>query len=442
MARQHGTASVEEHPKGSGRYRVRARLTAGGGLKTIASGLPKAEAEETANAFAVVRDSKVLRDGITLDQYGQNALDRREQRGVRGVDKERARWSVYVSRKPLGQLPLTAIRRRDVLDWRDSLKKNGTRTSLSFRTKTNALNLLRHVLDDALDREVVTSNPARDVRVPKGEDMTTVEELSGVLTTAEQERLVAALPESARPPVLFALLTGVRLAEQWWLRWEDIEGDDLIVRRSVGGKATKGKKPRRIRLLGPAQELLDSMPRTSPWIFPAPRGGRRHEGHRPAGWSEAVVACKFGRRVRWHDLRHTCATSLLAGWWGRRWSLEEVRGYLGHSSVKVTERYARILDVTVSDAVEATFPEHSQSKGTVSALGAVFYLRRGPDSNRRVTVLQSGASLKGSSDLDPQTFPVGNERSRRASVSRQHSLPALALALAAESLGLRSRGAA
>jgi hypothetical protein len=31
----------------------------------------------------------------------------------------------------------------------------------------------------------------------------------------------------------------------------------------------------------------------------------------------------IARTVRWHDLRHTCASSLVAGGWGPRWSLEE-----------------------------------------------------------------------------------------------------------------------
>jgi site-specific recombinase XerD len=32
---------------------------------------------------------------------------------------------------------------------------------------------------------------------------------------------------------------------------------------------------------------------------------------------------------------------LVSGQWGRKWSLEEVKAFLGHASVKTTERYAK-----------------------------------------------------------------------------------------------------
>jgi integrase len=58
------------------------------------------------------------------------------------------------------------------------------------------------------------------------------------------------------------------------------------------------------------------------------------------------------RRVRFHDLRHTCASSLVAGWWGRAWRLEEVKAILGHGSVTMTERYAHLAQsVVVSRAL-------------------------------------------------------------------------------------------
>jgi Phage integrase family len=186
------------------------------------------------------------------------------------------------------------------------------------------------------------------------------DDLDGILNPAEQQRLLAAVPEGSRPMVVFALLTGIRQAEQWWLKPEDISRTSVTIRRSSRGKPPKNGKNRTVFLLEPAQRALELAPGDSDWVWPAIQGGRRAEGKAPRGWHRWVKAAKLRRRVRWHDLRHTCATSLLAGWWGRKWSLDEVCQMLGHSSVKVTERYARKLAETMRLAVaETLFPKSS-----------------------------------------------------------------------------------
>jgi hypothetical protein len=64
--------------------------------------------------------------------------------------------------------------------------------------------------------------------------------------------------------------------------------------------------------------------------------------------------------VRWHDLRRTCGSSLIAGWWGRRWSMIEVRDMLGHRSVTTTERYAHLSESALQQAARDTYlPEIS-----------------------------------------------------------------------------------
>jgi hypothetical protein len=54
----------------------------------------------------------------------------------------------------------------------------------------------------------------------------------------------------------------------------------------------------------------------------------------------------------WYCLRHSCATSLLEGWWGPPWSLEEVSEMLGHSSVSVTEGYIHSTGSRLRGAVK------------------------------------------------------------------------------------------
>ncbi|MEO6575667.1 MAG: site-specific integrase, partial [Polyangiaceae bacterium] len=56
----------------------------------------------------------------------------------------------------------------------------------------------------------------------------------------------------------------------------------------------------------------------------------------------------------WHDLRHTCASALVSGMWGRAWRLEEICALLGHSSITVTQRYAHLAGTALVVAAEET----------------------------------------------------------------------------------------
>ena len=340
-----GSAYIEEHPKGSGKHRVRAR--AEGKLITIAKGLARSDAEQTRDAYALLRHEADLREGVTLEQFGVSFLNRRELAGVRGIRTDRNYWKNHVADAPIGKLPVTTLEPADVFEWARSLRG-------SYRTKVKLRNLLRVALREAVELGLLKVNPAREVQIHRSGAARSTDDLEGILTPAEQERLLAAIRPGLRPVVQFALFTGLRQAEQWWLHWEDVRPDRVVVRRSVGGKAPKSGKIREVYLLPEAIAALDLMSRRGPLVFPAPRGGRRDQGKAPRGWVKWLQAAGIKRRVRWHDLRHTCATSLLAGWWGRKWSVDEVCGLLGHSSVTVTERYAKKLDETQKSAVAAT----------------------------------------------------------------------------------------
>lgn len=64
-------------------------------------------------------------------------------------------------------------------------------------------------------------------------------------------------------------------------------------------------------------------------------------------WAKAREACGL-RHVRWHDLRHTCASWLvMAGV-----PLHTVSEVLGHSSMAMTRRYAHLSPEHLSDAIK------------------------------------------------------------------------------------------
>jgi len=400
--------NVEEHPKGSGKFRVRTRVA--GKLETIVSGVAQAQAEAAADAFVLSAASDDIRDGVTLKAFGLGFLTRRELSGVRGYATDKTYWNKHIAAADLGELPVAMLRRRDVLDWMDGLR-------LGYRSKKKALSLLRVALQEAVDRELLDANPARDVRVHRAADRSALDDLAGILSPAEQQALLKAVPNAYRPLVVFALMTGLRRSEVWWLKWEDVGDHLIVVRRSVKGLPPKSGHGRTVHLLEPAWRALELAPGRREFIWTGNQGRRTKT---PRNWSKWVKAAGIERRVRWHDLRHTCATALLAGWWGRKWSIDEVCQHLGHSSVTVTERYARKLAETNKLAVlGTTFPESSP----------LMLVSAGADSGIRTRDLRFTKAL-------PSVAKSRTSPDRHSPLGTSHGAAAWALAEAAHRMGV------
>ncbi len=84
------------------------------------------------------------------------------------------------------------------------------------------------------------------------------------------------------------------------------------------------------------QELIKSIPATSEFLFPAPiKAGHYTDINRP--WYHARAKAGLNT-LRLHDLRHSFASQLVNS--GR--SLYEVQILLGHTDMKMTQRYAHL----------------------------------------------------------------------------------------------------
>ena len=385
--RPDGHANIEEHPIGSGRYRVRARVD--GELKIVVSGVSQAEANDIAAGYAEIRNESVFKEGLPMKEFGPQYMNYREGQGIRGIRQDRSRWDKHVTKDVIAKLAVSSITKLDILDWMDRRKK------ISYRSKLKLLNLMRTALAYAVERGYMDNNPAATIKLNKAAAATEKDDLEGILTPDEQRALIGCVPEREQAAIVFALSTGMRQAEQWWLKWTDIVGNKIVVKRSSNGKPPKSGKPRDVYLLPAAEAALKVMKaeralrrEPSEFVFVSLRGKRRQEGKAPPQWEKWLERAGIKRHVRWHDLRHTCATSLLAGWWGRKWSLDEVCTLLGHSSVTVTERYARKLSDTLRLAVAETqgFSEEVPKMFPVTTSKS---LSRLSDLNRRPVLYES-----------------------------------------------------
>jgi site-specific recombinase XerD len=129
-------------------------------------------------------------------------------------------------------------------------------------------------------------------------------------------------------------------------------------------KGRKGEqKKRTVHLFGVALEAMRTwltiLPDYAPknpkrLVFPTERGCLRVKP--PRSWKKVVeafgVVPRIGENVRWHLLRHTCASSLVSGWWGMRWLLQDASKVLGHTDVRTTQIYAHLAPQVIAETAE------------------------------------------------------------------------------------------
>lgn len=368
--RGYGRGTIE---KRKGRFR--ARVPANGGKITLGTYDTEEEAEGAIAVFLEAASTRSPVAGETLATWGERWLDARETDGVhRSVDRDRYSFT-RVERATISKLELAAITPHDVRDWIAEQIKTGA----AKQTIQNSLSLMRVCLEAACQARKIESNPAHGVKVPK---MARRDDPWTWLTAAEIERLLkpdddGSIPE-IRDTIAFAIYTGMRAGEVFGLRWRDVGPKTIAVRHSWRDTATKTGKVRRVQLLRPVRDVLRRQRERagdSEFVFPNPDSSPRSRDQQPSIEGElrrAEIARENIRKnlhvqraeqraeeagedrdvedkagVRFHDLRHTCASHLLMGTWApaclaRALTLPEVGSWLGHASYVSTQRYAHL----------------------------------------------------------------------------------------------------
>lgn len=346
-----------------GRHRVRVTVP-GLGRKTEGIYETEEDAERARVAAVEVLADEGPDDGATVHQLTEAWLTSRElRRAVSDPDSDWSRWRQHIAGDPIAKLPAKSLRRSHVRAWVERVEAKGrARTSV-----TNTLGILRGTLARAVEDGLLKANPAADVKVARQKR---TQEPWTYANPAEQFGLVLAAPAAERAIVGVAIGLGLRAGELVALRLADVhvDGDRPHVVIRYGGAPdlpTKTGKIRQVPLFGIALEAMRAWLAALPTYaaenphrlaFPRKRGGFRDENHVIPweAWKQTLDVAGITRRFRWHDLRHTCASSLVSGWWGRAWSLIEVRDMLGHSSVTTTERYAHLAGTALDRAAAET----------------------------------------------------------------------------------------
>ncbi len=240
----------------------------------------------------------------------------------------------------LGRLPLDEIINDRIADLINHMRGKGYAAGTSNRV----LVLLRYIFNLARKWNVpgVGANPTA------GLSMAPEVHRQRFLTAEETNRLLTAIDEEenqvAAKAIKLLLFTGGRRNEITQAKWEHVDWQ----RRTLLVPMSKSGKPRTIALNGAAIALLRSVSRDhgSEYIFPSP-----YSGHPFASvfypWDRIRRRAGLGD-VRLHDLRHSFASFLV----NEGVSLYVVQGLLGHTQVRMTQRYAHLAPQTLLAAAE------------------------------------------------------------------------------------------
>lgn len=274
----------------------------------------------------------------------------------------------------IGTIPLNKLQQSDLQKFYADLKKNGRKAKveiygpgLSDRMVRSCHATCRFALQKAVEENLIRVNPAMGCKLPpkKSKEMQ-------VLTHDEMRRfLIQAKQDDFYELALLELATGMRRGEICALKWNDlnlrtgelhIQRQAYHVNHGVIISTPKTKNSNRtivlpksvVNVLNEYYEHCDSE-----WIFPSPvKKGEPIDPQSVYRKMRKVLDRAQCKQIRFHDLRHTFATTALE----HGMDIKTLSAIIGHvSSATTLDIYSHITDdmqVRAANKIEKRFAKN------------------------------------------------------------------------------------
>lgn len=244
----------------------------------------------------------------------------------------------------------------------NSLRDEG----LKRGTIEKIIKVIRNSIEHAIELELITKNVAAKTKLPKADK----EELT--VWNEQEVQLFLKAAQDSRYSIIFhlALVTGMRQGELLGLRWKDVdlEKGHLIISQTLshdgktfllGGKTKSSLR----KVLLPASTVVKLKKHRAVVLIEKLSQGEEYQENdlvmcTPSGTPinpanvrrslNALIKKAAVPKIRFHDLRHTHATLLLA----KGVNVKVISERLGHSNIKITlDTYSHVLPTMQEDAV-------------------------------------------------------------------------------------------
>jgi integrase len=255
---------------------------------------------------------------------------RRTERKGRGEKLALQRLRDYVL-PIIGDYPLRLVQTAELR----AIRAHGEAEGLSVQTVKHVLSDVRCLLRYAVEAGELSQTPSFLKVMPK-----VVERAPNRLSDGQVGAILGTVRPEQALAVRLALGTGMRWGELRALRWRHVVWEP---RAHLVLEGTKNGKVRRVPLSLELVELLQAEFRRTESLFvidPAIKRPRQIS-------RQGEALCGF--HWHWHQLRHTFACH----WLERGGSKETLQRILGHSTIKVTERYGALSDDAVFREAES-----------------------------------------------------------------------------------------
>lgn len=303
--------------------------------------------EKLVDSIPIADRSKASVDMTTLASLLRDAYQA-EWRLLKSAKSVRLRVTRIA--REIGHWTIPQITRARLREWADGLT-NGNRNDaapVSAATKNRYMSCISRAMSYAKEESIP------DLVMPKFPHWAENNIKERYLTDAEEARMMSWFGLADQFPwgrdqgyfrdlITLLLDTGMRAGEALteFKRDSLIERDGVVVAIRLSHGSTKNGEGRMVPLTSRARDAALRM---------LERSEHGHMSVQQAGRRFTFMCDKLGiEGVTLHTLRHTCASRLVLS--GE--SIYKVSRMLGHSSVKITERYANLMDGDLLDLAGA-----------------------------------------------------------------------------------------